>query len=293
MIRKAIIPAAGLGTRMLPATKAVPKELLTVVNKPVIQYVVEEAIDSGITEILIVISRNKTVLKDHFAREFPNEDFFLKKGKNDIREALRSIGRECEIAYIEQKELNGLGDAVYYGKDFAGDEPFAVLLGDTICQSQNSDPILKQLMQVASRFESSVTAIEQVPMEKVSRYGIMGGEAIEEGLYEVNQWVEKPTPELAPSQLAIASRYVFTPTVFRALEEVEKGLNNELQLTDAMRLLLTRENMYGVKVQGRRFDVGNPVDFIKTNLHFGLNNPSFRSELRSWLGGLRDESEAQ
>lgn len=286
MIRKAIIPAAGLGTRMLPATKAVPKELLTVVNKPVIQYVVEEAIASGITDILMVISKNKTALQDHFAKEFPNEAFYASKGKTEVLEKLKAIGGDCNIQYIEQEKLNGLGDAIYHGKAFVGDEPFAVLLGDTISESETDRPILGQLIDCYSRLEASVTAIEQVPIENVGRYGIMGGEAIEKGIYKVNQWVEKPAPDLAPSQLAIASRYVFTPAIFHSLDNIEKGLNNELQLTDAMRLLLATETMYGLEINGQRFDVGNPLDFIKTNIHFGMKDKGFGDELRAWLAGM-------
>ncbi|NVK83583.1 MAG: UTP--glucose-1-phosphate uridylyltransferase GalU [Cytophagia bacterium] len=283
MIRKAIIPAAGLGTRMLPATKAIPKELLTIVNKPVIQYVVEEAIESGITEILIVISRNKTALQDHFAKSFPNEDFYEQKGKTEVLNALKGISGDCEIEYIEQHELNGLGDAIHHGKEFAGTEPFAVLLGDTICESDTALPILAQLIDCYNRFGSSVTAIEQVPLENVSRYGIMGGEQVGKGIFQVNEWVEKPQPEVAPSQLAIASRYVFTAPIFDALEKIGRGVNNELQLTDAMKLLLNTEAMYGLQIAGRRFDVGNPQDFIKTNIHFGLKHHEFGEEFRRWL----------
>jgi UTP--glucose-1-phosphate uridylyltransferase len=284
MIRKAIIPAAGLGTRMLPATKAIPKELLTIVNKPVIQYVVEEAIASGIREILIVISKNKTALQHHFAKAFPNEAFYASKGKDEVLKALKAIGGDCTINYIEQQELKGLGDAIHHGKAFVGEEPFAVLLGDTICESAKGRPVLGQLVDAYSRFEASVTAIEQVPIENVSRYGIMGGAGIEKGLYKVNQWVEKPVADLAPSQWAIASRYVFTPAIFHALEHIEKGFNNELQLTDAMRLLLATEAMYGLAIEGRRFDVGNPLDFIKTNIHFGMRDEAFGEDLKAWLG---------
>lgn len=283
MIKKAIIPAAGLGTRMLPATKAIPKELLTIVDKPVIQYVVEEAIYSGITEILIVISKNKTALQNHFAKEFPNKEFYRKKGKNDVLNKLSSIGAHCKIEYIEQEELDGLGDAIYYGKSFANNEPFAVLLGDTICESKNGIPVLRQLINSYDQYQAAVTAIEKVPIENVDRYGIMGGKAIEKGLYKVNHWVEKPTSDLAPSQLAIASRYIFTPEIFQCLENTGRGFNNEVQLTDAMRSLLETQNMYGLEFEGQRFDVGNPLDFIKTNIHFGKNNANFGKELKDWL----------
>jgi UTP--glucose-1-phosphate uridylyltransferase len=283
MIRKAIIPAAGLGTRMLPATKAIPKELLTIVDKPVIQYVVEEAIASGITDILIVISKNKIALQNHFAKEFPNEDFYIEKGKVEVLEKLRSIGGDCKIEYTEQEALDGLGDAIYYGKNFADNEPFAVLLGDTICESESGMPVLAQLINCYDQFKSAVTAIEKVPIENVNRYGIMGGDTIEKGLYKVNHWVEKPSPDLAPSQLAIASRYIFTPEIFQCLENIGRGFNNEVQLTDAMRTLLETQDMYGLVFDGRRFDVGNPLDFIKTNIHFGMNNAEYGKELRDWL----------
>lgn len=286
MIKKAIIPAAGLGTRMLPATKAIPKELLTIVNKPVIQYVVEEAMESGISEILIVISRNKTALQDHFAKSFPNENFYSQKGKDEVLQQLKGISGDCKIEYIEQHELNGLGDAIHHGKAFAGIEPFAVLLGDTICESNTQQPILAQLLDCYRQYGKSVTAIEKVPLENVSRYGIMGGESVENGIYQVNEWVEKPKPEVAPSQLAIASRYVFTPAIFPALEQIGRGINNELQLTDAMKLLLQTETMYGLQLNGRRFDVGNPQDFLKTNIHFGLKNKEFGEEFKEWLKGV-------
>ena len=289
MIRKAIIPAAGLGTRMLPATKAIPKELLTIVDKPVIQYVVEEAIASGITDILIVISKNKTALQNHFAKEFPNEDFYTAKGKIGVLGKLRAIGGNCKIEYIEQEELEGLGDAIYYGKAFVDNEPFAVLLGDTICESENGAPVLRQLINCYDQFKAAVTAIEKVPIENVNRYGIMGGETIEKGLYKVNHWVEKPSPDLAPSQLAIASRYIFTPEIFHCLENIGRGFNNEVQLTDAMSVLLETQDMYGLEFEGKRFDVGNPLDFIKTNIHFGMNNAEYGEELRAWLAATLND----
>jgi UTP--glucose-1-phosphate uridylyltransferase len=283
MIRKAIIPAAGLGTRMLPATKAVPKELLTIVDKPVIQYVVEEAIASGITDILIVTSKAKGALQNHFAKEFPNEEFYKQKGKMETLEKLKSISGECTIEYIEQEDLNGLGDAINLGKAFVGNEPFAVLLGDTICESVQGKPVLSQLLEAYHRFRASVTAIEEVPIDRVIRYGIMGGEIVENNIYKVNHWVEKPTPELAPSRLAIASRYIFTPGIFACLENTGKGFNNEVQLTDAMKRLLLTEAMYGLEFKGKRFDVGNPLDFIKTNIHFGLKDTKIAKELKAWL----------
>ncbi|MCE7992376.1 MAG: UTP--glucose-1-phosphate uridylyltransferase [Roseivirga sp.] len=283
MVRKAIIPAAGLGTRMLPATKAVPKEMLTIVDKPVIQYVVEEAIDSGIAHILVITSKGKNSMRDHFSKDFPNAAYYREKGKTEVLERLETIGH-CKIEFIEQSDLNGLGGAIYLGKDFIGDEPFAVLLGDTICDFEDRNPVLGQLIDVYNQFKSSVTAIEEVPADYVNRYGIMGGDALSDGIYKVSQWVEKPEPELAPSRLAIAARYVFTPAIFQCLEKTTKGRNNELQVTDAMHNLLNAEDMYGLQFKGTRFDVGNPLGFIKTNLHFGLKEAKMGEELRDWLG---------
>ncbi|MCL4152858.1 UNVERIFIED_CONTAM: hypothetical protein GTU68_046903 [Idotea baltica] len=219
MIRKAIIPAAGLGTRMLPATKAVPKEMLTIVDKPVIQYVVEEAMASGITDILIITSKGKGAMRDHFAKDFPNADYYRAKGKVEVLEKLEAISGDCKIEFIEQFDLNGLGGAIALGKEFVGDDPFAVLLGDTICDFEKGKPVLGQLIEIYNQFGSAVTAIEEVPQSMVNRYGIMAGEALSEGLYQVSQWVEKPHPEQAPSCLAIAARYIFTPTIFQCLEK--------------------------------------------------------------------------
>ena len=269
MVKKAIIPAAGLGTRMLPATKSVPKEMLTIVDKPVIQYVVEEAIASGITEILIITSRGKDAMRDHFSSDFINADYYRAKGKTDTLQSLKNIGAGCGIDFLEQSDLNGLGGAIYLGKEFAGNDPFAVLLGDTIFDYEIGNPVLAQLIKAHNKFESSVTAIEEVPLDKVSRYGIMDGDTVSEGLYKVNQWVEKSQPDLAPSRLVIAARYVFTPTIFSLLETTAKGVNSEIQITDAMHALLSKEEMYGLQIQGQRFDVGNPLGFIQTNLHFG------------------------
>lgn len=279
MVKKAIIPAAGLGTRMLPATKAVPKEMLTIVDKPVIQYVVEEAIASGITDVLIVTSKGKESMQHHFAKDFPNADYYRAKGKTKVLERLEAVGGGCQISYIEQSDLNGLGGAIALGKDFVGNDPFAVLLGDCICDHDRETPVLGQLINVYQQFKSSVTAIEEVPRALVNRYGIMSGETVSDRLYKVNQWVEKPQPDIAPSCFAIAARYVFTPTIFQCLESTPKGLNNEIQITDAMQSLLKSERMYGFQFEGKRFDVGNPLGFIKTNLHFGMKQVGIREAL--------------
>ena len=267
-VRKAIIPAAGLGTRMLPATKSVPKEMLTIVDKPVIQYIVEEAVASGISEILMVISKGKMAIRDHFSSDFPNATYYEEKGKQETLEALRNVTGDCKISFVEQKTLKGLGDAVYCGKGFVADEPFAVLLGDAICESGIEQPVLGQLIEVHDQRKASVVAVQEVSPEKVSRYGIMDGAPLNDHTFKVNHWVEKPAMDKAPSRLAIAARYVFTPEIFRCLENTSLGYGSELQLTDAMHQLLDFQNTYAVKFRGTRFDVGNPIDFVKANVHF-------------------------
>lgn len=282
-VKKAIIPAAGLGTRMLPATKSVPKEMLTVVDKPVIQYIVEEAIASGITEILIIISKGKAAIQDHFATDFINANYYEQKGKQEVLKNLKGLAGGCKISYIEQQELKGLGDAVYCGKAFVNDEPFAVLLGDAICESVIENPVLNQLIDVYDQHEASVVAVQEVPAEQVSRYGIMAGESLNETTFKVNQWVEKPSLDQAPSRLAIAARYVFTPTIFDCLENTTIGYGNEIQLTDAMHQLLETQETYAVKFRGRRFDVGNPVDFVKANMHFVAIDAKYSDDFNKWF----------
>lgn len=282
-VKKAIIPAAGLGTRMLPATKSVPKEMLTVVDRPVIQYIMEEAIASGITEILMVISKGKAAIQDHFAADFPNATYYEQKGKHEVLERLKSLTGDCKISFIEQNELKGLGDAVYCGKEFAGNDPFAVLLGDAICESHTDRPVLGQLIDVFDQQQSSVVAVQEVPLEKVSRYGIMDGATVDDRTYRVNQWVEKPAVEDAPSRLAIAARYVFTPEIFHCLANTTIGYGNEIQLTDAMHQLLETQDTYAVKFQGTRFDVGNPVDFVKANMHFVSRHEQYGVGFKDWM----------
>jgi UTP--glucose-1-phosphate uridylyltransferase len=274
-VKKAIIPAAGLGTRMLPATKSVPKEMLTIVDQPVIQYIVEEAIASGISEILIIISKGKKAIQDHFSPDFINADYYEQKGKHEVLEHLKGLAGACKISYVEQEELKGLGDAVYCGKEFVGQEPFAVLLGDAICESNIETPVLGQLIDVYQTHDASVVAVQEVLAEKVSRYGIMDGDAVNATAFKVNKWVEKPAVDQAPSRLAIAARYVFTPAIFNCLENTSIGYGNEIQLTDAMHQLLETEDTYAVKFEGQRFDVGNPVDFVKANMHFVSRHPEF------------------
>ncbi len=288
-IKKAIIPAAGFGTRLLPATKSQPKEMIPIVDKPVIQYVIEEAVESGITDILMIIGKGKRAIEEHFDRNFELEYNLQQKGKIEELKVIQEISQLGNIHFVWQKELNGLGDAIRYGRFHVGNEPFAVMLGDTILESEDGTPITRQLMDHYEKYQSSVVALEEVPQELVSRYGVMGGRQISDnGLYKVDQWIEKPHPSDAPSNLVIAGRYIFNPEIFNLLEIIPTGVNNEIQLTDAMRLLLKDQDMYGYHFKGQRFDVGNKLDFIKTNLLFGLKRPEYQSDLQAWIRELAE-----
>lgn len=286
MIRKAVIPAAGFGTRLLPATKSQPKEMLPIVDKPTIQYVVEEAVESGITDILMIIGKGKRAIEEHFDRNFELEHALAEKGKEEILEQVRSITKLADIHFVWQKELNGLGDAIRYARHHVGQEPFAVLLGDSILDSPGQAPVTRQLMDVYDRYQAPVVALEAVDPQLVFRYGVMGGKELEQGLYKVEEFVEKPAVDQAPSNLVIAGRYVFTAEIFDYLEKVGRGKNNEIQLTDAMANMLQDRAMYGLHFEGERFDVGNKLDFIRTNLRFGLQRPDMAPELKAWLKEL-------
>jgi UTP--glucose-1-phosphate uridylyltransferase len=285
-IRKAIIPAAGLGTRFLPMTKAIPKEMLPVVDKPVIQYVVEECVNSGIEEILIVIGSGKRAIEEHFGRSAEFERELMERGKPELSAEIRRISEMANIHYVWQNELKGLGDAVLCGKAFCGDEPFALLLGDTIVESANPDrPVLKQLLEIHDERQASVVALEEVPDEKVSRYGIAGGTEVRDRVIQIDCLIEKPSIEKKPSNLAIASRYLFRPEIFALLEETPRGKNNEVQLTDAMSSLLSTNEMYGLRFEGKRHDIGNQLDFLKANIEFSLQQPNIRSDGLTYFSG--------
>lgn len=286
MIKKAVIPAAGFGTRLLPATKSQPKEMLPVVDKPTIQYVVEEAVESGITDILMIIGKGKRAIEEHFDRSFELEVALEEKGKTEILEAIRGITNLADIHFVWQKELNGLGDAIRYARHHVGNEPFAVLLGDSIMESYDKEPVTKQLMEMYNQHQASAVALEAVDPSLVYRYGVMGGEEIGKNRYKVAEFVEKPAPEDAPSNLVIAGRYVFTPEIFSYLEQIPRGVNNELQLTDAMQLMLKEHAMYALNFNGQRHDIGNKLDFIKTNLLFGLQREDMAEELKAWIQSL-------
>lgn len=281
MIKKAIIPAAGLGTRFLPATKAQPKEMLPIIDTPVIQYVIQECVDSGIEDILIISGKGKRSIEDHFDRNFELEARILEKEDEEIYTQLRHIENMANIHFIRQKELNGLGDAIYHARFHCGTEPFAVLLGDTIIDSVI--PVIQQLIDTFEQYKQTIIAVETVPSNKVSRYGIVGGDAISDKLLQINEMVEKPEIKKAPSNLAIAGRYILTPEIFSALEKTHKGKGNEIQLTDALRLLLKRENMIAQTIEGKRHDIGNKLDFLKTTIEFALKRKEFAEPLTQFL----------
>ena len=279
MVRKAVIPAAGLGTRFLPATKAQPKEMLPIIDTPTIQYVVQEAVDSGIDDILIVSGKGKRAIEDHFDRNIELEEAL--DDDEALANELRRIADMANIHFIRQKYLRGLGDAIYYAKQHIGNEPFAVLLGDTIVDSVI--PVTQQLCDIYDQYRHTVIAVETVPADKVHRYGIVGGKELSDALWELNDLVEKPAPESSPSNLAIAGRYILTPEIFRAIEQTKPGKNGEIQLTDALRLLLGREAIYSYRIEGKRYDIGNKLDYLKTTVEFALKRKEFAAPFREFL----------
>ncbi len=282
MIKKAVIPAAGYGTRFLPITKSQPKEMIPIVDTPVIQYVVEEAVASGITDILMIIGKGKRAIEEHFDRSPLLEESLIEKKNFEMLEKIRRISNLANIHFVWQKEMKGLGDAVKLAKYHVNNEPFAVLLGDTLVHSEGK-PVTRQLIEVFERYCGSVVALEKVQPEMVHRYGVINGKALEENILVASDWIEKPSPNEAPSNLAVASRYVFTPEIFEYLENIAPGKNNEIQLTDAMRLLVKKQAMYGLVFKGKRYDIGNKLGFLKTNLIYGLNDEEIGEELRLWL----------
>jgi UTP--glucose-1-phosphate uridylyltransferase len=283
-IRKAIIPAAGLGTRFLPATKAMPKEMLPIIDKPGIQYIVEEAVASGIEDILIVTGKGKRAIEDHFDSNYELEQNLRKQGKLDLLSEVRKATELTDIHYIRQKEPKGLGHAIWCARKFIGDEPFAVLLGDDIVQSEV--PCLKQMMDMFDRVQGSVLAVKQVPANEVSRYGIVDPDprgSGEERLLRVRGVVEKPAPEAAPSDVAIIGRYILTPAIFDLLETQSTGAGGEIQLTDAISRLLGNESVYAYMFEGIRYDTGEKLGYLKTIIDFALERPDLRDEVRRYL----------
>nr|WP_206204542.1 UTP--glucose-1-phosphate uridylyltransferase GalU [Thermococcus sp. 21S7] len=280
-VRKAVIPAAGLGTRMLPITKSMPKEMLPIVDRPVIHYVVEEAIRAGIDDILIITGKGKRAIEDYFDRSFELEYYLREKGKVDELKQIEEIGEMVDIYYVRQKKPLGLGDAILHAEKHVNGEPFAVLLGDDIIISQN--PAIGQLMEVAGRRDAAVIGVEEVPFELVGRYGIVDGEEVEDGLYRIRALVEKPSPEEAPSNIAIIGRYVLTPDVFDALKETSPGKGGEIQLTDALGALLKGREMFAKRITGKRYDVGSKAGFIRANIEISLTREDLREEVARYL----------
>lgn len=284
-IRKAIIPAAGLGTRFLPVTKAQPKEMLPIVDKPTIQYIVEEAIEAGIESIIIITGRNKRAIEDHFDKSYELEAELDRKQNYEMLELIQEISNLADIHYIRQKEALGLGHAILRAKSFVGNEPFAVLLGDDIIYNK-SRPCLKQLMDIYEQYESTVLGVQQVQWEDVSKYGIIQYQSIKERIYEVKDLVEKPTQEKSPSNIAILGRYIITPKIFEYLEKVQFGAGGEIQLTDALRLLLKVEGIYAYEFEGSRYDIGNKMGFIQANIEYALRQQELRPLLMQYLHHL-------
>ncbi|MCK4771463.1 MAG: UTP--glucose-1-phosphate uridylyltransferase GalU [Candidatus Latescibacteria bacterium] len=286
MVTKAVIPSAGLGTRFLPATKAQPKEMLPIIDTPVIQYVVQEAVDSGIEDILIITGKGKRALEDHFDRNFELEEHLKLRNESEGLEEICRLANMADIHFIRQKEFLGLGDAIRYARHHTGEEPFAVLLGDTIFDS--GVPVTRQLIEEFENHQQSILAVEEVPPEKYSRYGMVGGRRVSDKILEVEQLVEKPGIDESPSSLAAAGRYILTPGIFEAIEMTQPGKNNEIQLTDALRELLNRENILAFTIEGRRFDIGDKLDYLKANIDFALRRDEFAEPLLEFLRGIPD-----
>jgi UTP--glucose-1-phosphate uridylyltransferase len=284
-ITKAVFPAAGLGTRFLPATKASPKEMLPLVDKPLIQYVVEEAVSSGIEEVVLVTGRGKRAIEDHFDVAFELEEELKAKGKHKILSEVQRIANMVTFCYIRQKKAMGLGHAVLTAKRVVGTDPFAVLLGDDIIDAEV--PALRQMMNVFARYPSTILAIQKVPRSQTKQYGIIDGRKIENGVYLVKDLVEKPLPEDAPSNLAIIGRYILTPEIFPALEHTRPGKGGEIQLTDGLKMLMAKQPIYAYEFQGTRYDAGDKLGFLKATVEFGLKNPEFGSEFRTYLQKLK------
>lgn len=288
-VKKAVIPAAGLGTRFLPATKAQPKEMLPIVDTPTIQYIVEEAIASGIEEILIITSGNKRSIEDHFDKSYELEDTLAKKGKIELLKTVQNISNMVNIHYIRQKEANGLGHAVLQAKAFINNEPFAVLLGDDIVVNEGGKPALKQLIDEYTKVQASVVGVQTVMPQDVDKYGIVAPSKSFKAkgrLRKLSDIVEKPKVEEAPSQLAVLGRYVFTPEIFELLQTQDKGVGGEIQLTDSIKRLLDRQAVYAYDFEGTRYDVGDKFGFVKATIDFALKNKDIEPQLTEYLKSI-------
>ena len=285
-VRKAVIPAAGLGTRFLPATKAQPKEMLPIVDKPTLQYIIEEAVASGIEEILIITGRSKKCIEDHFDKSVELELELEKSGKEEMLKMVRDISDMVDIHFIRQKEPKGLGHAISCAKTFVGNEPFAVLLGDDIVYNEGK-PCLKQLIDCYDEYNTSVLGVQTVEAKDVNKYGIVNGIHIEDRVYKVKGLVEKPAVEEAPSNVAILGRYIITPQIFKILEETKPGKGGEIQLTDALLNLMSEEAMYAYDFEGTRYDVGDKLGFLKATVEYALRREDLRDGFIEYLNTLK------
>jgi UTP--glucose-1-phosphate uridylyltransferase len=283
-IRKAVFPAAGLGTRFLPATKASPKEMLPLVDKPLIQYSVEEAVASGCESLLIITGRDKTAIEDHFDIAFELEHTLKEKGKTELLEQVQAISQLARISYTRQQQPLGLGHAIYQAKDFVGDESFAALLADDVVEAEV--PALRQMIDVFEKYDAPVIATMRVEGEAISRFGVIDGVEVESGVFEIKDLVEKPALADAPSDLAIIGRYVFTPDIFEAIEKTVPGAGGEIQITDAMRILLKKRPLYAVRLNGRRHDAGDKLGFLIANVEFALKRDDLSADFRLYLKSL-------
>lgn len=280
-VRKAVIPAAGLGTRFLPATKAQPKEMLPIVDKPTLQYIIEEAVKSGIEEILIITGRNKKSIEDHFDKSVELELELESKGKDELLEIVRNISNMIDIHYIRQKEPRGLGDAIYCARHFIGDEPFAIMLGDDIVDSET--PCLKQLIDAYPKYQSTILGVQEVRHEDIDKYGVIDGTKEGDRVYKVNDLVEKPEIDAAPSNVAILGRYIITPKIFSILKELPPGKGGEVQLTDAIRELKKTEDIYAYNFEGHRYDVGDKLGFLEATIEYALKRDELKDDFKEML----------
>lgn len=286
-VKKAIIPAAGLGTRFLPATKAMPKEMLPIVDKPTIQYIVEEAVESGIEDIIIVTGKGKRAIEDHFDHSFELENNLIEKGKLDLLEEVQKSSKLVDIHYIRQKEPKGLGHAIWCARKFIGNEPFAVLLGDDIVKAEK--PCLQQMIEQYERHNSSIIGVQHVEDDEVSRYGIVDGKLMGDRFYTVSSLVEKPKKEEAPSNIAILGRYILSPKIFEILNSQQPGSGGEIQLTDAIAELNKYEAVYAYDFEGIRYDVGEKMGFIKTTIEFAIQHPELKDHVLQYLETLLEQ----
>ncbi|BDR68013.1 UTP--glucose-1-phosphate uridylyltransferase [Clostridium tetani] len=290
-VKKAVIPAAGLGTRFLPATKAQPKEMLPIVDKPTIQHIIEEAVASGIEEILIITGRNKRAIEDHFDKSVELEQQLKDTGKKDMLEMVEDISNMAEIYYIRQKEPKGLGHAINCARTFVGDEPFAVMLGDDVVYGDK--PCLKQLIECYNEYKTTILGVQQVAREDVYKYGIVEGKHIENNVYKVKDLIEKPDVDEAPSNIAILGRYIITPKIFEILSTIEPGKGGEIQLTDALKKLSLQEAIYAYDFEGRRYDVGDKLGFLEATIEFALRKDEIKNDFEKYILGIAEQIQSE